>query len=113
RNRIPLLLLLFAALAAVPRVAFAGEPPSRSRAHHALHGTVNLNSAEPEALELLPGIGEAKAARIVTWRHTHPFKKVEDLTRVKGIGKKTRAKLKPYLSVTGQTTLSDDPAPTP
>src|SRR5207253_1728585 len=68
--------------------AFATETPHH-RARHVLHGTVNLNQADEEALELLPQIGEAKAARILEWRKAHPFKRVEDLTRVKGIGRRT------------------------
>jgi competence protein ComEA len=90
---------------AVSPVALAG-----GHRHAALHGTANLNSADAEALELLPGVGEARAARIVTWRHAHPFKRVEDLARVPGFGRKTMARLRPYLSLAGPTTLAEEPA---
>lgn len=74
-------------------------------------GVVNLNEANPEELERLPGIGPAKARAIVEHRHAHPFKKVEDITKVKGIGKKTFAKLRPYISMSGATTLKTEPHP--
>ncbi len=72
-------------------------------------GVVNLAQATAEELERLPGIGPAKAKAIVEHRHTHPFHKVDDLTKVKGIGKKTFAKLRPYLTMTGATTLLSEP----
>ena len=72
-------------------------------------GVVNLAQASADELERLPGIGPAKAKAIVEHRHTHPFHKVDDLTKVKGIGKKTFAKLRPYLTMTGPTTLLAEP----
>ena len=74
----------------------------------ALRGTANLNTADSATLELLPGIGEKKAASIIAFRHNRQFKKVEDLTRVKGFGRKTLQKLKPFLSVAGPNTLGLD-----
>ena len=64
---------------------------------------VNINEASQAELEALPSIGPSKAQAILTYRANHPFKKVEDLMRVKGIGRKTFNKLRPYLSVSGQT----------
>jgi competence protein ComEA len=87
----------------------SAESAPRGRPHAALAGTVNLNQASEEALELLPGIGPAKAHRIVEWRGKHPFRKIEDVVRVKGIGKKTFARLRPYLAVSGETTLAEKP----
>lgn len=53
-------------------------------------GGVDLNSAGPEALARLPGIGPSRAAAIVAWRDRHgPFRAVEELVRVPGIGPKT------------------------
>src|SRR5207253_3210313 len=71
-------------------------------------GVVNLNEANAEELERLPGIGPAKAKAIVEHRHAHPFHRVDDLTKVKGIGKKTFAKLRPYLTIVGPTTLKEE-----
>ena len=49
---------------------------------------VNINTADASTLSSeLSGIGQSKAEAIVTYREQHgPFKHVEDLTRVKGIG---------------------------
>ena len=53
-----------------------------------------------QELSSLPGIGEATAKRIIADRRAHGrFKKVEDLCRVKGIGKKKLASIKRYLRV--------------
>lgn len=62
--------------------------------------TVNINTASEAQLEELPGIGAKTAARIVEFRQKNgPFRKVEELMNVKGIGEKSFLKLKPYLSV--------------
>lgn len=62
--------------------------------------SVSLNRANAEELSSLPGIGEATAKRIIADRRVHGrFKKVEDLCRVKGIGKKKLASIKRYLRV--------------
>lgn len=70
-----------------------------------LEGTVNLNTATQKQLELLPGIGPATAAKIVAYRAKAPFKETLHLLRVKGVGRKTYAKIKPFLSVTGESDL--------
>jgi len=56
---------------------------------------VNLNTATAEELATLPGIGQVKAEAIVKDRKANGnYKKIEDLTRVKGIGEKIVLKLK-------------------
>lgn len=53
-------------------------------------GRVNINTASAADLEKLPGIGPAKAAAIITYREKNgPFRHVDDLTAVPGIGAKT------------------------
>lgn len=104
---------LFApALHAAPRPAAAATETERPAAatkgrHGPLHGVVNLNSADEAALEMLPGIGPSKSKRIVEHRKGHPFRKVEELTRVKGFGRKTLQRLRPYLAISGPTTLGE------
>lgn len=71
-------------------------------------GVVNLNEATAAELERLPGVGERAALRIVSWREKRPFKRVEELVRVKGFGRKKFLKLKPYLTLEGPTTLKEE-----
>lgn len=70
-----------------------------------LSGVVNLNTAGAEQLMLLPGIGSAKAEAIVTYRTAHPLTAIEELKEVKGIGSVLLERMKPYLSIAGETTL--------
>ena len=77
----------------------------------ASQGVVNLNTASAPQLQLLPGIGPAKAERIAAYRDKHKFRSVGELVRVKGIGRRTLQKLQPYLTLTGPTTLTSKPKP--
>ena len=75
---------------------------------------VNINTATKDELVALPGIGPAKAQAIVDYRKAHgPFKTVEDLKDVKGIGAKRFEKLKPDLAVTGPTSTKAQSASKP
>ena len=61
---------------------------------------VNLNTASPDELVAVPGIGPSKAAAIVEHRKTHgPFKSVDDLKHVKGFRDKLVERLRPELTV--------------
>jgi competence protein ComEA len=73
-----------------------------------LSGVVNINTATPEQLQLLPGIGEARARAIVSLRkQSGGFKSLDDLLEVKGIGKTMLDRLRPFLSLNGKTTVSN------
>ena len=62
--------------------------------------TINLNTASAADFENLPGIGAKMAERIVEYRQKNgPFKKIEDLMNVKGIGERNFLKLKARLTV--------------
>ena len=62
-------------------------------------GLVNVNTATASELQGLPGIGPSKAGAIIAYRSAHgPFKRVDDLVEVKGIGPKTLAKLRPLVT---------------
>lgn len=59
---------------------------------------VDVNRADWPELTLLPGVGESLAKSIVDSRDAKgEFRSHDDLLRVKGIGKKTLEKIKPYL----------------
>jgi len=61
---------------------------------------ININQADAKALTTLTGIGKDRAVNIVEYREKNgPFKKIEDLMKVKGIGKKIFEKNKHLLSV--------------
>ena len=60
---------------------------------------ININTADQATLESIPYIGPTKAAAIIEYRKNHPFKSIEDLANVKGIGMKTVEKIKELISV--------------
>lgn len=69
---------------------------------------VNINTADAAQLALLPRVGPSVAQKIVDFRKENgPFKTAEDLMLVQGIGEKTFQLLKPYLAVSGETTLKE------
>lgn len=76
------------------------DTTSLSAGTQALSTPINPNTATSTELQRLPGIGPALAERVIAYREAHgPFRRVQDLTRVRGIGTKTLARLKPYLVV--------------
>ena len=71
-------------------------------------GVVNVNTASADELMRLPGIGPSKAAAILATRGRlsgQRFGRVEDLLRVRGIGRATLRKLRPLVALSGSTTL--------
>jgi competence protein ComEA len=69
-----------------------------------LEGVVNLNTATPEELSLIPGVGPARVRNILAYRHAHPFRTVDELARIKGIGRKTIRRWRIHLAVGGPST---------
>jgi competence protein ComEA len=67
---------------------------------------VNINTASVTELAYLPRLGAKVAALIVEHRKEKPFTRPEDLMEVKGIGEKLFVTLKPYVAVSGPTTLT-------
>ena len=61
---------------------------------------IDINQATAKDFELLPGIGKVIAGRIVDSRkHEGRFHTIDQLDRVRGIGKKTIENLRRYLTV--------------
>ena len=91
------------AVAVALAFAFAALPAAAAGAQ-----SVNVNTATVEQLQLLPNVGPAVAQRIVEHREKNgQFKAAEDLMLVRGIGEKSFEKLRPYVAISGQTTLTE------
>jgi comEA protein len=95
-------LLMMALLVAV---SMAGLSPvsvyaADTAAASTLAETIHLNQATAEELQSLPGVGPALSERIVLYRTEHgPFRSVDQLTEVKGVGQTKLAKFKEQLTV--------------
>jgi competence protein ComEA len=94
--------------AAAPKAKLGDDSSAPARGgKKAVSGKLNLNTATVDQLLLLPGVGPSKAERVVAWRGKHgPFKRVQDLRKVKGFGYKTLKKLEANLDVKGESTLA-------
>jgi competence ComEA-like helix-hairpin-helix protein len=61
---------------------------------------ININTADADTLARLPHIGPALAQRIIVYRQEHgPFKRIEDIRDVKGIGDAIFAAIKDAITV--------------
>ena len=61
---------------------------------------VNINTASPEELDGLPGIGPTTAQKIIAYRDEHgPFARIEDIVNVSGIGSATYEDIKDLITV--------------
>ena len=66
----------------------------------AIRPPIDINAAGVDELTRLPGVGAVTARRIVEFRGQHgPFRRVEDLMKVKGIGEKSFQKLRRSITV--------------
>lgn len=96
-----------------PAAAGAASAPAASVAP-AAEGQVNINTATEEELRRLPGVGPARASAIVSLRQrVQRFRAPDDLMRVRGIGRAGMRRLRPYVTLTGQTTLASRPGHAP
>jgi competence protein ComEA len=94
------ILMLCTVVTTLPCQAAAGQVPGNSGTATKPLAVVNINTATAKDLEGLPGIGQKTAARIVEFRQKNgPFKKIEDLMNIEGIGEKSFLRLKPLLTV--------------
>jgi competence protein ComEA len=87
----------------LPLMVVAARP---GQAAKGVEGVININTADAGVLGLLPGIGPAKAAQIVASRKRRPFRTVDELVRIKGIGRKMVRRWRIYLAVAGPTTAT-------
>lgn len=69
---------------------------------------INLNTASAEELQLLPGVGEARARAILEAREAQGgFQRVDDLLAVKGIGPGNLERIRPHASTEGPTRIGE------
>lgn len=61
--------------------------------------TISLNNATLEELMTLNGIGEKKAMSIIEYREKTPFKEIEEIKSISGIGESIFAKIKDYITI--------------
>jgi competence protein ComEA len=96
------------ALAAALAVSCAGATAFAADAPDASAGKkININQASAAQIAFLPRVGPKAAERIVEYRKAHgTFAQPEELMEVKGVGEKLFAELKPYVALTGPTTLT-------
>jgi competence protein ComEA len=87
----------------VPAPGDPAPPPDAATTPGSLGGTpsapLDLNTATPEQLDTLPGVGEVTANRIVAYRSAHPFTTVDELLEVPGIGQRRFEQLKDLVTV--------------
>jgi competence protein ComEA len=92
-----------AAVALAGLFALAAPP---ALAEEALEGVVNVNTATASELEMLPGIGAARAQAVIEAREAQGgFKSLDDLLAVEGIGEASLARLRPHVVLEGETTV--------
>lgn len=97
-NRFAFLLITVLSFAGMPTlIARQADKPTTEVAA----APVNLNTASATDLATLPGIGMKTAELIVQYRTKNgPFKKVEEIMNIRGIGEKSFLKLKSRIAVT-------------
>jgi competence protein ComEA len=94
---------------AAPSKTALKEPPAKGPV-----GLIDINTADQKTLESLPGVGPSLAQEIIKGR---PYKNVDDLSKVKGIGKEKMEALKgkvtvgPSAGISVPTTSGPSPAP--
>jgi competence protein ComEA len=98
-------LALWAGLTVMPIASAKKKPPA---------APVNLNTADSEQLQLVPGIGPATAEKILQMRKAYgSFKSVDDLLAIRGIGPKRLEKMRKYLTVGKPAALHPEPSKSP
>ncbi|MDA8163642.1 MAG: phospholipase D-like domain-containing protein [Desulfobacteraceae bacterium] len=95
----------FSGMAALLLVCLLSSPPAWG-----LSGQLNVNTATLKELQLLPFIGETRARAILAYRQRHGrFKSLDELLASEAIGGRSFEAIRPYLTLTGPTTLRGEP----
>ena len=83
--------------------------PVRGPARRLVGLPIDPNRADAATLESLPGVGPARARAILTARGREPFRRVEDLERVPGIGPRTLAVMAGSLGISQSPGTDTEP----
>ena len=85
----------------------SAERPKPKSSGQAARTTLDVNQATAQELEQLPGIGPVLAGRIVEFRNSRGgFTNVDQLRRVKGIGRKTFERIRAFIAVVPPVSIS-------
>jgi competence protein ComEA len=99
-RRIGSVVVLAVTLGGPPCHSWASVLQSQGKAAKPPVVAIDINRATADDLQKLPGIGPSLAKRIVAYRNKHgPFRRVEDLMAIKGIGFKKWEMIRPYVRV--------------
>jgi len=100
-QRLLLFMVALCALYAEPAAAAEGgtPPPEQGPPSVEQDTRININEAGPDVLVRLPGIGPSRAQAIIAEREKRRFRRVEDIIRVPGIGRKTFSRIRHSIRV--------------
>lgn len=74
-------------------------PPADGPPTEAQDERININEAGVDELVQLPGIGPSRAQAIIAEREKRRFRRIEDIMRVPGIGRKTFGRIRASIRV--------------
>lgn len=78
---------------------------------YCLEGRLNINTATTKQLQELPFIGHGRAQAIINYRRTHgPFHSLNELRLTKAIGDSTYEAIRPYITISGASSLANKTA---
>jgi competence protein ComEA len=100
-QRLLVLMVALWALHAAPALATDGGagPPEQGPPSVEQDTRININEAGPEELVKLSGIGPSRAEAIIAEREKRRFRRIEDIIRVPGIGRKTFGRIRHSIRV--------------